>query len=45
MKDFDFWLFRFLFEGDEGTALYTGDFRLPKGSAARMKLLHTGKNW
>ena len=33
---------RFLFEGERGIALYTGDFRLPKGSAARMKYLHSG---
>ncbi|CAK8698220.1 unnamed protein product [Clavelina lepadiformis] len=32
----------FLFEGSEGTALYTGDFRLPKGSGPRMKFLHSG---
>lgn len=33
---------RFLFEGDKGTVLYTGDFRLAKGEAARMELLHSG---
>ncbi|XP_042191223.1 LOW QUALITY PROTEIN: protein artemis [Callorhinchus milii] len=32
----------FLFEGSEGTALYTGDFRMAKGEAARMELLHSG---
>ena len=35
-------ILRFLFEGSEGTALYTGDFRLPKGSGPRMKFLHSG---
>ncbi|XP_041059264.1 protein artemis isoform X2 [Carcharodon carcharias] len=32
----------FLFEGVGGTVLYTGDFRLAKGEAARMELLHSG---
>ncbi|XP_045444226.1 protein artemis isoform X2 [Pipistrellus kuhlii] len=32
----------FLFQGDNGTVLYTGDFRLAKGEAARMELLHCG---
>ncbi|KAM8802330.1 protein artemis isoform 2-T2 [Rhynchonycteris naso] len=32
----------FLFQGDNGTVLYTGDFRLAKGEAARMELLHYG---
>ncbi|XP_010154931.1 PREDICTED: protein artemis, partial [Eurypyga helias] len=32
----------FLFEGANGTVLYTGDFRLAKGEAARMELLHSG---
>ncbi|XP_040452098.1 protein artemis [Falco naumanni] len=32
----------FLFEGENGTVLYTGDFRLAKGEAARMGLLHSG---
>uniref|UniRef100_A0A8C2VRU6 Protein artemis n=1 Tax=Chinchilla lanigera TaxID=34839 RepID=A0A8C2VRU6_CHILA len=32
----------FLFQGDNGTVLYTGDFRLAKGEAARMELLHSG---
>ncbi|XP_041457763.1 protein artemis-like [Lytechinus variegatus] len=32
----------FLFEGSEGTVLYTGDFRLAKGEAARMDPLHSG---
>ncbi|XP_030856288.1 protein artemis isoform X3 [Strongylocentrotus purpuratus] len=32
----------FLFEGDQGTVLYTGDFRLAKGEAARMEPLHSG---
>ncbi|XP_053428469.1 protein artemis isoform X3 [Nycticebus coucang] len=33
---------RFLFQGNNGTVLYTGDFRLGKGEAARMELLHSG---
>ncbi|XP_019399210.1 PREDICTED: protein artemis isoform X1 [Crocodylus porosus] len=33
----------FLFQGENGTILYTGDFRLAKGEAARMELLHSGK--
>ncbi|ELW47413.1 Protein artemis [Tupaia chinensis] len=33
---------RFLFQGSNGTVLYTGDFRLAKGEAARMELLHSG---
>lgn len=33
----------FLFEGREGTVLYTGDFRLPKGSGQRMRELHVGE--
>ncbi|XP_068526080.1 protein artemis isoform X2 [Anas acuta] len=32
----------FLFQGENGTVLYTGDFRLAKGEAARMELLHSG---
>ncbi|KAK2105325.1 hypothetical protein P7K49_014839 [Saguinus oedipus] len=28
--------------GNNGTVLYTGDFRLAKGEAARMELLHSG---
>ncbi|KAI8503564.1 Protein artemis [Branchiostoma belcheri] len=32
----------FLFEGTEGTVLYTGDFRLPVGSAAQFLHLHQG---
>ncbi|XP_016065539.1 PREDICTED: protein artemis [Miniopterus natalensis] len=32
----------FLFQGENGTVLYTGDFRLAKGEAARMELLHCG---
>ncbi|XP_014447563.1 protein artemis isoform X2 [Tupaia chinensis] len=32
----------FLFQGSNGTVLYTGDFRLAKGEAARMELLHSG---
>ncbi|KAG8439999.1 hypothetical protein GDO86_005969 [Hymenochirus boettgeri] len=32
----------FLFEGNSGTVLYTGDFRLAKGEVARMELLHSG---
>ncbi|XP_010135547.1 PREDICTED: protein artemis, partial [Buceros rhinoceros silvestris] len=32
----------FLFEGENGIVLYTGDFRLAKGEAARMELLHSG---
>ncbi|XP_039095949.1 protein artemis isoform X2 [Hyaena hyaena] len=32
----------FLFQGSNGTVLYTGDFRLAQGEAARMELLHSG---
>ncbi|KAM6201799.1 LOW QUALITY PROTEIN: protein artemis-like [Rhynchocyon petersi] len=32
----------FLFQGSNGTVLYTGDFRLAKGEVARMELLHSG---
>ncbi|XP_056605346.1 protein artemis [Triplophysa dalaica] len=32
----------FLFEGSRGTVLYTGDFRLAVGDAARMEQLHSG---
>ncbi|XP_072922546.1 protein artemis isoform X4 [Hemitrygon akajei] len=32
----------FLFEGMGGTVLYTGDFRLAKGEAARLEFLHSG---
>ncbi|XP_038067370.1 protein artemis-like [Patiria miniata] len=32
----------FLFEGEAGNVLYTGDFRLAKGEAARMLPLHSG---
>ncbi|XP_039733366.1 protein artemis isoform X1 [Pteropus medius] len=32
----------FLFQGNNGTVLYTGDFRLAKGETARMELLHYG---
>ncbi|MBN3291050.1 DCR1C protein, partial [Polypterus senegalus] len=32
----------FLFEGSNGTVLYTGDFRLAKGEVTRMELLHSG---
>ncbi|KAM5286489.1 protein artemis isoform 1-T1 [Hipposideros larvatus] len=32
----------FLFQGDNGTVLYTGDFRLAKGETSRMELLHYG---
>uniref|UniRef100_A0A8C9TF58 Protein artemis n=1 Tax=Scleropages formosus TaxID=113540 RepID=A0A8C9TF58_SCLFO len=32
----------FLIEGDQGTVLYTGDFRLAEGEAARMEFLHAG---
>nr|XP_030688281.1 protein artemis isoform X2 [Globicephala melas] len=32
----------FLFQGNNETVLYTGDFRLAKGEAARMELLHSG---
>ncbi|XP_067324996.1 protein artemis isoform X2 [Anolis sagrei] len=35
-------LVRFLFQGENGTVLYTGDFRLAKGEVARMELLHSG---
>ncbi|KAK2892930.1 hypothetical protein Q8A67_012918 [Cirrhinus molitorella] len=33
----------FLFEGAQGTVLYTGDFRLAVGDAARMEYLHSGE--
>ncbi|MEE6481508.1 hypothetical protein FKM82_012887 [Ascaphus truei] len=32
----------FLFQGHSGTVLYTGDFRLASGEAARMEPLHSG---
>ncbi|XP_068132260.1 protein artemis isoform X2 [Hyperolius riggenbachi] len=32
----------FLFQGQKGTVLYTGDFRLARGEVARMELLHSG---
>ncbi|XP_072558477.1 protein artemis-like isoform X2 [Paramormyrops kingsleyae] len=32
----------FLIEGDRGTVLYTGDFRLAQGEAARIESLHVG---
>ncbi|XP_053572476.1 protein artemis [Bombina bombina] len=32
----------FLFQGQGGTVLYTGDFRLAQGEVARMELLHSG---
>ncbi|KAM8972123.1 protein artemis [Pelodytes ibericus] len=32
----------FLFQGSNGTVLYTGDFRLAKGEVSRMELLHSG---
>ncbi|KAI1888172.1 hypothetical protein AGOR_G00182290 [Albula goreensis] len=32
----------FLIEGNQGTVLYTGDFRLAKGEVARMEFLHSG---
>lgn len=32
----------FLFEGSEGTVLYTGDFRLYLGDVDRMAYLHDG---
>ncbi|XP_062374509.1 protein artemis [Sardina pilchardus] len=32
----------FLFEGGQGTVLYTGDFRLAAGDVARMEFLHSG---
>lgn len=38
-------VYRFLFEGENGIVLYTGDFRLAKGEAARMELLHSGTRW
>lgn len=38
-------LCRFLFQGENGTVLYTGDFRLAKGEAARMELLHSGTRY
>lgn len=33
---------RFLFEGVQGTVLYTGDFRLAAGDVARLEHLHSG---
>ena len=36
---------RFLFEGGQGTVLYTGDFRLASGDAARMEFLHSGNRY
>ena len=33
--------FRFLFEGSEGTALYTGDIRLSRSDLLRFKSLHS----
>lgn len=41
----DISLCRFLFQGNNGTVLYTGDFRLAKGEAARMELLHYGDRY
>ncbi|XP_029350903.1 protein artemis isoform X2 [Echeneis naucrates] len=32
----------FLFEGSQGTVLYTGDFRLAVGDASRLEHLHSG---
>uniref|UniRef100_A0A2K5HDM2 Protein artemis n=1 Tax=Colobus angolensis palliatus TaxID=336983 RepID=A0A2K5HDM2_COLAP len=32
----------FLFQGNNGNVLYTGDFRLAQGEVARMELLHSG---
>lgn len=32
----------FLFEGNNGTVLYTGDFRLSKGDASRIPFFHSG---
>ncbi|XP_063074061.1 protein artemis [Engraulis encrasicolus] len=32
----------FLFEGAQGTVLYTGDFRLASGDISRMEFLHSG---
>ncbi|XP_061108058.1 protein artemis isoform X2 [Conger conger] len=32
----------FLIEGNQGTVLYTGDFRLAKGEVTRMEFLHSG---
>ena len=34
--------FRFLFEGNQGNVLYTGDFRLAVGDVSRMEYLHSG---
>uniref|UniRef100_A0A8D2KXF1 DNA cross-link repair 1C n=1 Tax=Varanus komodoensis TaxID=61221 RepID=A0A8D2KXF1_VARKO len=34
----------FLFQGENGTVLYTGDFRLASGEVARMELLHSGSS-
>ena len=36
---------RFLVEGAQGTVLYTGDFRLAKGDASRIELLHSGSRY
>lgn len=36
---------RFLFEGAQGTVLYTGDFRLAVGDVARMEFLHSGNRY
>ena len=33
----------FLFEGDKGTVLYTGDFRLGKSEISKVKCLHAGQ--
>ncbi|XP_063463108.1 protein artemis-like [Pan paniscus] len=33
---------RFLFQGNNGAILYTGEFRLVQGEAARMELLYSG---
>ena len=34
--------FRFLFEGSEGTVLYTGDFRLSRDELEQMEHLKNG---
>jgi DNA cross-link repair 1C protein len=40
MEIFYILLVRFLFEGEVGQILYTGDFRLCEGDASRLRQLH-----
>jgi hypothetical protein len=40
MEMFYILLVRFLFEGEVGRILYTGDFRLSEGDASRLRQLH-----